>query len=364
MKSPQAVVEQIERATRPEDLFGPATDDGKAQRTARRLFRTYLIQVHSDRAASTGLDPTRATDVLLCLRTLYRDWQQACPGAPKPASGNASHPITLTTLTGTYVLGGVVGEGTVCNLYAAVSSDGPVTVKMPRRPQSSRFVENERTALAALAQIATGGFAWLAPYFPVLLESGTHRATGANEQRKVNVLNALGAEQGFVSLAQVRRAYPTGLDGRDRAWMYRRLLRALAGAQLAGLVHGAVLAENVLIHPKEHGLVLAGWSFATTEGKTLPGMVASADSYPPEATEMGTVTHKTDVYMAARLMRSILRPEERRQRAFAQGCTQITPGMRPDAAGLLDEYDNLLSDLYGPRRFRPFHLPATLAGNN
>lgn len=128
-------------------------------------------------------------------------------------------------------------------------------------------------------------------------------------------------------------------------------------------MHGAVLAENVLVHPEHHGVVLVGWSLSTAEGGSLPGMVASADSYPPEAATKGTVTHKTDVYMAARLMQSMLRPGERRQRAFAQGCTQTAPRMRPDAAGLLREYDNLLSDLYGSRKFRPFHLPAIAAGS-
>jgi hypothetical protein len=44
---------------------------------------------------------------------------------------------------------------------------------------------------------------------------------------------------------------------------------------------------------------------------------------------------------------------------FARGCTLAAPRMRPqDAWRLLAELDELLGDLYGPRTFRPFALPA------
>jgi hypothetical protein len=55
----------------------------------------------------------------------------------------------------------------------------------------------------------------------------------------------------------------------------------------------------------------------------------------------------------------MLAPGERRQRAFADGCMQGEPRMRPDAASLLQEYDELLEELYGKRTFRVFpYVPA------
>jgi hypothetical protein len=46
-------------------------------------------------------------------------------------------------------------------------------------------------------------------------------------------------------------------------------------------------------------------------------------------------------------------------RAFARGCLLTSQNRRPsDAWRLLAELDDLLERLYGPRRFRPFHLPA------
>ena len=238
-------------------------------------------------------------------------------------------------------------------MYAGTAADGGrVAIKVPRSAASSRFIKGERAALAAISTLtAKPDDAWIAPYFPTLVDTATV-ADGAGTERAVNVLKALGAHEGFVDLATVA-AQLGGLDGRDWAWIHRRLLRAVAGAHLAGVVHGASVAENVLIHPEGHGVVLAGWSLATTAGQALPGRIASrADAYPPDADEKASPA--LDVYMVHALMRSMLAPGERRQLAFARGCMQTGPGMRPSAASLLGEYDDLLEDLYGRRRFRVF----------
>jgi hypothetical protein len=59
-------------------------------------------------------------------------------------------------------------------------------------------------------------------------------------QRRANVIGRL---TGFRTLAQVRAAYPRGVDPRDAAWMWRRLLVAVGAAHRAGVIHGAVLPE-------------------------------------------------------------------------------------------------------------------------
>lgn len=44
---------------------------------------------------------------------------------------------------------------------------------------------------------------------------------------------------------------------------------------------------------------------------------------------------------------------------FAKGCALAAPSRRPaDAWRLLRELDEVLERLYGPRRFRPFAMPA------
>jgi hypothetical protein len=215
----------------------------------------------------------------------------------------------------------------------------------------------ERDALSEIAASAEGGHEWLRAYFPRLVDRVDHLDPTTGERRTVNVLECLAT--GFVTLADVRRAHPAGLDPRDWAWMHRRLLRALAATHRAGWVHTAVTADNVLIHPERHGVVLAGWSFATREGLPVAAVIGSQRAnYPPEAAEAAPATGRWDVFMAHRLMLAMLAPDAPKPlRAFALGCLQPRPRLRPTAADLLDEFDELLDRLYGPRRFRPFAMP-------
>ena len=120
---------------------------------------------------------------------------------------------------------------------------------------------------------------WLRPYYPRLLDTSGDVAKGS---RAFTVLDPL---LGPLRDARGRAArVPFGLDGRDYMGMHRRLLKALAGAHQIGLVHGAVTAENVMVHPEQHGIVLAGWSFAVESGQRLLA-TSKTISYPPEVLE-------------------------------------------------------------------------------
>lgn len=319
-------------AAGPEAVFGPAGQDAAARRAARRTYRQYAFVLHPDRAG----DPS----AFLRLAELYRDWA-ATPATP-------ATPVTVIGRLDAYPVGDVLAQGSVTTVYRSVGA----VLKIARRATSNGLLENERAAYRALARM-TAANEWLLPYYPRLRDvAAVAGPTGG--LRQVNVLTDL--TDGFVTLADVRRAYPQGLDGRDWAWMYRRLLRAIAGAHLAGLVHGAVVADNVLVHPEQHGVVLAGWSFATTSGHRLPGLLKSA-AYPPEASAERPVTGKADVHQLHTLMIELLDPRERAQIAYARGALQDNPRMRPSADALLDEYDELIGRLYGRRQFRPFELP-------
>lgn len=319
-------------ATGPEDVFGRRGPDPAAGRAAKRTYRQYAFLLHPDRAG----DPA----AFLRLEELYRDWSTVSSAAPNAA---------VVGRLDAYPIGAVLAQGSVTTVYRSAGT----VLKIARRAASNRFLENERAAYRALARITVTN-EWLRPYYPRLRDVAA--IAGPDGQlRQVNVLTDL--TDGFVTLADVRRAYPQGLDGRDWAWMYRRLLRTIAGAHLAGLVHGAIVADNVLIQPDQHGVVLAGWSFAARAGTPLPGRIGSA-TYPPEALAGRPVTGKADIYQLHTLMTELLDPRENAQVAYARGCLQENPRMRPSADALLDEYDELIGRLYGRRQFRPFAVPA------
>ncbi len=255
----------------------------------------------------------------------------------------------VLTATSAFTLTEPHAVGSVATTYRTTGSQ---LVKLVRDPALNPLIEAEWSALRTLDGF-TERHRWLRPYYPRLLDTSGPVARG---DRAFSVLDAL--VDGFTTLADIREAFPAGLDGRDYAWMHRRLLRAVAGAHRAGVVHGHLTADNVLVHPRQHGIVLIGWSFAVDDG-ALPLAVDKSVQYPPEVHKGLPVTAATDVHMLHRMMLSLLAPGETRQRAFATWCTQDVPAQRPDATDLLGEYDDLLDELYGPRTFRPFTIPET-----
>ena len=299
------------------------------------------------------------------------------------------------TLAG-YRLSAAAHRGAHANLYDV--GDGQL-LKLARQPAANPRLEREARALRQLA--AEGDPRYL-PYVPRLVRTLRHRDEATGVHRQINVLatttatappgstpatgpptaDPTGTPAGastdpptggpLVSLAEVAQAYPQGVDPRDAAWMWRRLLVALGFAHRAALVHCAVRPEHVLIDPAAHGLVLVGWGSAGPPGGTAERSPRPADPadrpasagrldeprwYPPElSTGVGP---GTDVAMAATVLADLIGDRiPGRLRSFADGCRLPRLNQRPDDAWrLLGEFDQVLHELYGPRTFRPFTLP-------
>ncbi|GAB3151212.1 hypothetical protein GCM10027290_39950 [Micromonospora sonneratiae] len=307
-----------------EELFGGVAPD--------RQYRRLVTALHPDRlGTATAADRAAATEAFIRVTTRWR----------------ARHAVTIV---GTYRLGAVVHVGDLTDLYDVGSGRW---LKLPRDPTNNDLMEREATALRTLAE--RGDPRYL-PYVPRLVETFRHRDPATAARR---VINVVATAPDLHSLAEVHRAYPNGLDPRDAAWMWRRLLVALGLAHRAGVVHGAVLPDHVLIEPTEHGVVLVDWCYSVIGEDTVPALVpAYADWYPPEVPARHRPGPGTDIAMATRCMTYLMGDRiPRALRAFADGCTQRALRARPDDAWrLLGELDDVLERLYGPRVFRPFSL--------
>jgi hypothetical protein len=64
------------------------------------------------------------------------------------------------------------------------------------------------------------------------------------------------------TMVEARRQYPDGVDPRAVVWMWNRVLDQLACLQEVGFSHNAIAPEHLLLHPRDHGVVLCGWSEA------------------------------------------------------------------------------------------------------
>jgi hypothetical protein len=315
-------IEQVRTARTAGELFG----DEAPNREYRRLARL----THPDLVAPA--DRADATAAFIRLTALWRSRGR----------------VTIRTRRAEYRLGPVAYRGDLANLY----DTGTALVKVAREPVHNDLLAREAQALRTLASRADPRYL---PYVPRLVESFRHREEGTGVERRVNVVGT--TTGGLRSLVDVREAYPDGLDPRDAAWMVRRLLVALGLAHRAGLVHGAVVPDHVLIQPEEHGLVLVDWCYASEPGQPVPAPLDRyRDWYPVEAaTAAGP---ETDIAMAAHCMEYLMAERiPAPLRAFADGCRLARPRQRPDDAWrLLAELDEVLGRLYGPRTFRPFQL--------
>lgn len=262
---------------------------------------------------------------------------------------------TITTRRHTYRLGRRLSDRDIVEQYElAWDTDGAGVLTLPRRPADNDLVATEA---AALRRLSTGDAKYYA-YVPQLVESFRHRDAGTRTVRRA-VVSTLPAD-GMIDLATVRASYPDGVDPRDAAWMWRRLLVALGYAHRCGVIHGAVLPENVLIQPEDHGVVLANWHYAACQPTDrIPAMVARyIDWYPPEIPAKEKPTPATDICLASRTMADLVGNRlPAPLRAFVVGCTLPSQRRRPqDAWKLLAEFDDLLDRLYGTRKFRPFQV--------
>jgi hypothetical protein len=313
--TPDEAMTLIEKAAGPRTLFGH-----DAGRDYRRLARLTHPDVHQG--------SPRAVAAFARLAAL---WRQHCDGTTP---------------------GRLAFSGDIANLYEHQRG----LIKIARDPADNDLMDREA---AALRRLQAAGDARFRPYIPALVECQRHHDPDTGSERRANVLGRL---DGFVTLDEVHAAYPGGLDARDAAWIWRRLLVAAGFAHSAGVIHAAVLPEHVLIHPAQHGLVLVDWCYSITGPGGLAAAIPAryADWYPAEVRSRRPPGPDIDIWLTTRCMTQLvggLMPAP--LAAFARGCALHSPDRRPaDAWRLLAELDAVLERLYGPRKFRHFAMPA------
>lgn len=328
--------EQIEVAKTPGDLF---PDEDAARSQYRRLARIVHPDVNPD-------DTARAEHAFARLSEL---WTQYNGGTA--TSVDAS--LVYSTKRHTFFVGDLLDRGSISNVYKVQykNPDPLVAVlKMPRSPKNNDLVANEITTIKTLHEKVPEEYRM---YFPKTVDSFRHRDKATNKDRRAIVLEYL---DGFASVRDVINAYPQGIDPRDMAWMARRLWVAVDLAHNAGLIHGAVFPEHVMIHPTMHGVVLIDWSYAQEKGEKLKaGVQKYIDDGWYGSNYDKPLDHRLDIRQAAYTLEALLGLKEARPfRAFFNGCRVASA---PTAGQLFEEFDELLERLYGKRRYRPFSMP-------
>jgi serine/threonine protein kinase len=243
--------------------------------------------------------------------------------------------------------------------------------KIARDARSNAALANESRVLSNLQQ-SPDSDAFTA-FLPRIVETFNHGGSATESARRANILGyhpQVKTPDELYTLLEVHQAYSDGMDARDVAWIWRRLLNVLSFCHINGTVHAAVLPAHVLIEPSEHKLILIDWCFAATKERwAMDASFFGGGEYRRWFARDGVprpTSPALDISLAARCMMQLLTgsspaktsvpPDVSVLRHF-QRCIDIPNESHPSAGELLSQFDRLIEALWGPRQFRPLTLP-------
>lgn len=377
----EAVARLVLKATVPEDVFGDIRGDKDVMtRAVRQIYRKTMVLVHPDRFP----DPDKLT-AGECVRVLgewrtsaeikiaagtYGDRKPVVPVVVQPSM----EPQVVKTPKGQYVVESLIAHGDLADVYRCNSIKAGVrqdfAFKVVQSAADNDLLKHEATVLEALYPKDQPEEKFYR-FLPKMHDSFMLRGSKARTNRHVNILPLY---TDLVTLEDVSKAYPGGLDFRDMVWMFKRLLMALGFSHRQGVIHGAVLPPHVLVHPVEHGAKLVDWCYAVSGYYEGPSYVKAMstpwrDFYAPEILAKSPVSSQTDIYMAAQCMVYLLGGDVKSHkmsntiphqiRVFLGSCLFPSQGRRPDDAwALLEEFDQMLEKLVGKPAYRRLVMPA------
>ena len=320
----RATAKRILSTSIPGDLFG--TD-------VETEFKRLSLIVHPDR--HKGEDQRLAHDAMAKLLELRRIAEGKIP---------AWKPITITIGKKTYVAETPIVSGDVADIYRS----GTVILKVVQNAADNDLLVNESEVLRAFGKMDEV----LSKYLPRFRDSFALRG---KVNRRVNVLDFA---DGFITLADVKKAYPSGLDFRDVVWMFNRMLEGLSFIHEQKVVHGGLVPTNVMIHPINHGGKLIDWCYAVRSGHLRTRIEPFKDMYPPEVVKKERATPGLDIFMAAKCALWLVDGKQPSSVIrFWESCLLTNPARRPqDAGDLREEFDRLLLKVVGKPSYRKLEI--------
>jgi hypothetical protein len=268
-----------------------------------------------------------------------------------------------------YALLGRLARGEGSDVFLA-ERDGRLTervvLKILRAEKDRDLLEREHAVLAELEKSDAQGAAHFTRLLPQRVALGVARL-GMHGEAGERHVSALRWRSGFVHTGDdVIAAYPGGVPRAATVWMWKRMLELLGFVHRSGFVHGAILPAHVLVHAKDHGLVLAGWSRAGRAGAPLVARTEGADGFYPDDLASGGATRAAhDIAMSARVISRLLGGTELAPpasvpdplRSLVATHAQLAPDMETDAWALMARVQEAANAIFGPPRFVRFDMP-------
>jgi hypothetical protein len=332
-------------------LFGP--DAAEVHKKYRGLCRL----IHPD---ANKKDKAVAEKAFKDLQELY-EVAKGYLGRGTYGAAMKEKAVVITTKTNKYALGKKLYTADLTDIFIATNNaNEKVILKICRSAVNNDLVQNEATVLKAMWDGPTKDLRAMA-HIPKLLDSFTMSRKEGDVQ-----VNVLPFYEGFVTLEEVIKAYPTGVGVKSMAWMFNRILAAILMADQSGYVHGAVIPPHFLINPETHNGILIDWSYAVPRGSAIKAIVpAYKVDYAPEVFVKQSCSG-TDIYMAASLATHLLGGKQWYVEdsvpldivnLIRAAMLSSTVYRTKNAFELHTDFGKILQKHYGPPSFTEFKMP-------
>ncbi|MEM6928792.1 MAG: hypothetical protein AAF602_17775, partial [Myxococcota bacterium] len=217
--------------------------------------------------------------------------------------------------------------------------------------RAADLLRREWSTLKALASATSEGADHFVDRLPAPV---AHGLVDTDRPRTASVFRW---RSGFVhSLTEVGDAWPAGVSGPVAVWLLKRLLELLDFVHRSGFVHGAVVPDHVLVHPRDHGAMLVGWTMATpwSSGRTRR-LVAVPRRWAAWYGGAREATPALDIAMACRCVQAVrgLADGDPVAEVLARGRS----GRVDDAWALREALVAASDEAYGPPAYHPLEMP-------
>ena len=185
-------------------------------------------------------------------------FRQALRRAREESAAGAGSEIVCGS--GSYTLLQKLGTGADSDVYLARRLGALpllVTLKLSSSAAAAAHQAREAENLAALHAVDGGAALYAALRLPEVLGIGL--LTDGSGRHALVLRHPIGF---WGDLAALNHRFPNGIDPRHSVWIWRRILDVLHFVHSLGWVHGSVSPGHALVHPKDHGVRLIGWSEA------------------------------------------------------------------------------------------------------
>ncbi len=281
------------------------------------------------------------------------------PGAPVPPRMPVDGRPRLNLGGRTYVIEGRLGQGSSCTVYRGrwvVRLGELVVIKVLTALEDADAVRREWDTLKQLQKSTVEGADHFVTRLPVPV------AHGLIDSDHPRLTSVFGWKSGFVhTLEEVGEQHSSGVPLPVLVWLLKRLLELLGFVHRSGFVHGAVVPDHVLVHPRDHGAMLIGWTVATP-WSTGRSQRLRAIPRKWEALYDGSrqATPALDVAMACRCARTVAGwhlADAIRTPPVEAVLQRGISGEVDDAWALRDELVQASAEALGPPAYHPIAMP-------